>query len=324
MNILITGGAGFIGSNLANYHLAKEDNVIVIDNLSTGSIKNIQQLVNLPNFTFYQEDIVTWKGLGKLLKEIDRIYHLAAVVGMFNVISEPVKTLQVNGWGTLRLFEHIVEQKVKPQVLVASSSEVYGNQQGVIEETTPIVLENSSKNHASYASSKLFEESVAFSYHKKYNIPATVLRIFNTIGRNQTGQYGMVVPRFVKHAVKNEDLTIYGDGTQQRSFCDVRDLVVLLDKVAENKGLVGYVINVGKSDEISIYDLANRIKTLSHSRSALKYIPFSEVYQDEYLFIKKRLPSVKKLLDYTSYHYKWTLEETLKDLILHENSLLQK
>lgn len=315
MRILITGGAGFIGSNLVEYHLKKRDEVIVIDDLSTGKIQNIAGYIKNPNFKFYQENLLTWEGLGDALNSVERVYHLAAVVGLFKVIDNPIKTLKVNVNGTLRLFEHIHAQSIRPLVLIASSSEVYGNQSGKLLENSPLIIPNSLKNQASYSISKLCEESIALSYYDSWKLPSIVLRIFNTLGCNQSGQYGMVVPRFIKQALNNEDITIFGDGKQKRAFCNVKDLVQLMDLIAEVPEAIGQVINLGKDEVFSVNALAKLIKKLAKSESKLTFVPLKEVYLDEDVFIKERKPNFSKLLSYTGYKYQWTMKKTLKELI---------
>lgn len=321
MRIFITGGGGFIGSNLAAFHVNKGDEVIVLDNFATGRKTNIAPLLKQDNFSFYQVDMLTWNGLENILKEVDRVYHLAAVVGMFEVLSDPIKTLNVNVNATLRLLEAIEKMPKKPLVLLASSSEVYGNRHGSMLEEMPLVIENSLKSQAAYAISKLYDESLAASHFKHAHLPCIILRIFNTIGINQSDQYGMVVPRFIRQALCNEDITIYGSGKQRRSFCDVRDLVAILDEVAQVPELIGQAVNIGHDEDISIYDLAVLVKQLIHSQSNLKFIPFEEVYSDKFIFIEERVPNLTKLREYIHYKYKWTIDSTLKDLIAHEQKI---
>lgn len=315
MRILITGGAGFIGSNLVDYHLKKLDEVIVVDDLSTGKVRNIAAFIKHPNFKFYQHNLLTWDGLSDVLNSVDRVYHLAAIVGLFKVINNPVKTLKVNINSTLRLYDLIHAQSLRPLVIIASSSEVYGNQTGKLHEDSPLIIANSLKNQASYSISKLCEESIALSYYDSWKLPCIVLRIFNTIGFNQSGQYGMVVPRFIKQAINNADITIFGDGKQKRAFCNVKDLVNLMDLIAQLPEAVGQIINIGNDEMISVNALAKLIKKISKSESTFTYTPLKEAYVDKDVFIKERKPDISKLLNYTHYKYQYTMEKTLKELI---------
>lgn len=314
MRILITGGAGFIGSNLVTFHLNKGDTVIVIDDLSTGRIDNIKAHLNNPRFTFHKKNLVTWRGLKNALDGVDRIYHMAAIVGMFYVLSHPIETLKVNINATLRLMETIDKLGINPLVIFASSSEVYGNQHQELEETTPIILENTFTNHSAYAISKLSDESIAMAFWHKRQIPCIVFRIFNTVGRNQLSRYGMVLPRLINQALKNDDITVFGDGTQRRSFCNVNDTVQLMNLVAENPACVGEIINLGNNEDLSINDLALRIKQICLSESSIVHIPFEKVYQHEYMYIAERKPDLTKLLQFTHYTYQWDIDKTIREL----------
>ena len=224
MNILITGGAGFIGSHLAEYHLSLNDSVIVVDDLSTGKADNINRFQQNDNFAFYHADLLSWPDLDYHLAKTDIVYHMAAVVGMFNVIEMPIKTLNVNIHGTERLMSSIATLDKKPLTLIASSSEVYGSKPDAMKESDVLLLEATNKSHASYPISKLCNEICAMAYYKEKNIPVIVTRLFNTTGPRQSSRYGMVLPRFIQQALRNEPLTIFDDGLQTRCFCDVRDL----------------------------------------------------------------------------------------------------
>ncbi|WP_078061459.1 NAD-dependent epimerase/dehydratase family protein [Legionella saoudiensis] len=314
MRVLITGGAGFIGSNLAKYHVQKGDEVIVIDNLSTGRIENIKALQQQSNFTFYKKDLLKWKGLTQALVGVDRIYHMAAVVGMFHVLNHPVETLKCNIFATLKLMEAIRSIGSKPLVLIASSSEVYGNQHKTMSENTPLIIESSITSHASYVISKLSDESIGLSFWHKHQIPTIILRLFNTVGRNQLSRYGMVVPRLIKQALHNDPITVFGDGTQKRSFCNVEDSVNLIDRLANNSASVGEIVNVGFNEDISINTLAKKIKKICTSQSTITHIPFSEVYHNDFIYIADRKPDISKLLRLTHYTYKWNIDTTIADI----------
>lgn len=322
LHILITGGAGFIGSNLAIYYLNRGNKITVIDDLSTGHYSNVEPLIKNPNFCFHKHNLVSWKKLEKVLLDVDRIYHMAAIVGMFYVLKHPLQVLQVNMGATLKLFETIRKLGIKPLVFIASSSEVYGSQHQVLAENTPLIFVNSSANHTAYAISKLCDESIAMAYWHEHQIPSIVLRIFNTIGRNQLSKYGMVVPRFIKQAIKNEDITVFGDGGQIRSFCDIRDSINLMDLLANNPKCVGEVINLGNSEPISINELAELVKRISQSDSSITHLPIDDIYHNGYINIVERTPNLTKLLSYTHYKYQWTLEKTIKDIVDYERTII--
>jgi len=315
MHTLITGGAGFIGSNLVAHHLNKGDSVAVIDDLSTGNIENIKGFLDNPQFSFHQQDLVTWNGLSDALQNADRVYHFAAIVGMFHVLECPVETLNVNINGTLRLFETIYKLGIKPLTLVASSSEVYGDQHRELKETSHITMEGSQTSHAAYAISKLSQESIALAFWHKHQLPCIVLRLFNTVGKNQLSRYGMVIPRFIKQALHHENITIFGDGTQKRAFCDVRDSVNLITLLANNPASIGEIVNVGNDVEISINDLAKLIKKVTASQSSLTYTPFEVAYHNDYMKITERKPSIEKLIGLTNYTYQWNIEKTIEDIV---------
>ena len=233
MHVLITGGAGFIGSHLVDLHLARGDQVHVVDDLSTGVRANIVAHDTNPNFRFDQADVLTWDRLGHVVGWADRIYHLAAVVGVYRVIAEPTKVLATNIAGCERLLRAAQEGGWKPQVVLASSSEVYGhNDEEVLHEDQDLVVSSRAGTRWGYSVSKIADEALGLSYAQRFGIPAVIGRFFNTIGPRQIGRYGMVVPRFVAQAVANEPITVFGGGEQTRSFCDVRDTVVALDALA--------------------------------------------------------------------------------------------
>ena len=319
MHVLITGGAGFIGSHLAEHHLALGDQVYVVDNLSTGSLANLEPFRGNPDFRFAEADILHWNGLDKAVAWADRIYHLAAVVGVKKVLEDPVAVMATNMTGTEKVLRAIHSGGWNPQVIIASTSEVYGfNSNGSFAETDNIVLPSAGRLRWTYAVTKLADEFLAFSYARKYGLNIVVVRLFNTIGPNQIGHYGMVVPSFVKQAVRNEPLTIYGEGEQTRSFCDVRDTVVALDRLAGCPEAWGEVVNVGNDQEISIRGLAELIVQRANSCSPLQYISYKDAYGEEFEDVTHRRPVLNKLRALTCFIPAWTLEETLDDLIQRE------
>jgi UDP-glucose 4-epimerase len=321
MHVLITGGAGFIGSHLAERHLAQGDQVYVVDNLSTGSLANLTPFRGHPAFRFAEADILQWEGLGEAVAWADRIYHMAAVVGVKKVLEDPVAVIATNMNGTERILRAIHHGGWNPQVIVASTSEVYGfNPTSSFAETDNIVLPSAGRLRWTYAVTKLTDEFLAFSYARKYGLNIVVVRLFNTIGPNQVGHYGMVVPSFVKQAIRNQPLTIYGDGEQTRSFCDVRDTVVALDHLAGCPEAWGEVVNVGNDQEISIRDLAELIVQRSHSSSPLRYISYRDAYGEEFEDVTHRRPVLNKLQALTGFAPEWTLNDTLDDLIKREST----
>ncbi|MGF2736281.1 NAD-dependent epimerase/dehydratase family protein [Marinobacter sp. DUT-1] len=317
MHILVTGGAGFIGSNIAEYHLKRGDKVHVVDNLSTGSEANVAAFIGNPNFRFDQADIVTWDGLDTAVAWADRIYHMAAVVGVYRVLSEPVGTMATNIAGTERLLRSVNRDSWAPQVILASSSEVYGpHTEPRLTEDDSLIIQSGAPLRWNYAISKLADEGFGLAYAREHDIPVIIARFFNTVGPRQTGRYGMVVPRFVQKAVANEPITVFGDGEQSRSFCDVRDTVVALDRLASMPDLPnGEIVNVGSDREININELARLVIECAGSRSTIKHIPYREAYGAEFEDIRHRRPSLEKLRRLTGFEHAWTLEETLRDLI---------
>ncbi len=316
MHVLITGGAGFIGSQLAEYHLACGDRVHVVDDLSTGSKDNLAAFLGNPDFHFSDADIVTWRELEKVADWADRIYHMAAVVGMYKVLAEPIGVMETNIAGCERLLRAIAAGGWNPHVILASSSEVYGpTAADELHEDAELVIRSAARARWNYAISKLTDEAYGLSYYRKHNLPVTVVRLFNTIGPRQTGRYGMVVPRFVAQAVGNEPLTVYGDGTQTRSFCDVRDTVVALDLLAQNPDSAGVIVNVGNDREVSIQALAEMIVARAGSRAPIVHVPYKEAYGEEFEDVDHRRPSLARLRALTGFKPRWTLEQTLDDLI---------
>src|SRR3990167_2037680 len=296
MHVFITGGAGFIGSHLTEYHLNQGDKVYVLDNLSTGSMDNINLFTKNPNFQYETDDILTWKNLTEAVLWADRIYHLAAVVGVFRVLENPVNVLATNIAGCERLLRAVATSKWHPQVLIASSSEVYGaSPRQPLSEDDSLIIKSAAHSRWSYTISKLADESFSLAYARKMKENVTIVRLFNTIGPRQTGRYGMVVPRFIQQAVNAEPITIYGDGTQTRSFCDVRDTVVKLDLLISNEKSTNEIVNVGNDHEISMNDLALLTKKLTHSHSPIQHLSYEEAYGEHIDETMRRKPCLKKL-----------------------------
>jgi UDP-glucose 4-epimerase len=320
MHVLITGGAGFIGSNLVAYHIKKGDKVHVVDDLSTGRIENISLFLEHLNFKFDEANILIWQDLEKAVAWADRIYHMAAVVGVFRVLKEPISVLATNIAGCERLLRVLHNTDWNTKLIIASSSEVYGNrlENELLNEDMELHISPGHNSRWNYSISKLADEAFALSYARQYNINVTVVRFFNVIGPNQTGKYGMVVPRFVQQTVREQDITIYGDGTQQRAFLDVRDAMIYLDLLAENPLSRAEIVNVGTAREMTINQLAHAIKEYSQSSSNITYTSYEDAYGKGFDEIYHRKPDLEKLLRLTNHLPKWALEETLLDLIQHE------
>jgi UDP-glucose 4-epimerase len=316
MNILVTGGMGFIGSHIVEYHLSKGDELHVVDDLSIGNDKTVSLFEKNPRFHFEKSNILVWPSIVERVGWADRIYHMAAVLGNLRVILEPVHVIASNIAGTERIFRAVTQSGKFPRVIAASSSGVYGNSSAsTMNEDDPLVIENPAKLRSNYSISKLCDEIIGLSYDKINNIPTTMIRLFNTIGPRQTGSYGFVLPRFIKQACLNQPMTIYGDGNQTRSFCDVRDVVVALDMIAENMNTRSNTLNVGLDREITIKELAEMVRLRANSKSEFKYLTNFEVYGMEFNDIRHRKPDLSKFYKLTGFKHKWTLEKTIDDLI---------
>lgn len=316
MHILITGGAGFIGSHLAEYHLARNDSVHVVDNLNTGLYNNIRPMLAHPLFRFDEADIVTWAGLDKAVGWADRIYHMAAVVGVKKVLEDPVSVMATNIAGTERVMRAMHQGRWNPQLVVASSSEVYGfNDKASFAETDDVVFHSGSRLRWCYAVTKLADESFGYAYAQKYGLNITIARLFNTIGPRQIGQYGMVAPTFVKQAVNHQSITVYGDGNQTRSFCDVRDTVTALDLLASAPAARGEIVNVGNDQEITIKDFAQLVVDRAKSASPIRFLSYEEAYGVAFEDVSHRRPNLTKLRELTGFEPQWTLVNTIDDLI---------
>lgn len=314
MKILVTGGAGFLGSSIVKFHLEQGDEVIVIDNLSTGVYENIARYIEDAKFTFIQQNIKVIENLKSVLYGMDRVYHFAAMVGVFNVNHHPIKTLHENINSFYHLLEAIRKLKHPPRVILASTSEVYGKNCYELSEDSDLVVPDLQYVTVSYAISKIANENMAFCYHQKYQIPITNIRIFNMVGPGQRGTYGMVLPRFVKQALSGEPLTVFGDGSQQRSFCDVRDFVAMLSCLVKNPESTGQVYNIGNDQEISIVQLAERVKIVLNSSSEIKFIPYEQAYGVNFMDTLRRKPNIEKLKQLIQPRFAYSLDQSILDI----------
>lgn len=322
MHVLVTGGAGFIGSHIAEFHLARGDQVHVVDDLSTGTRANLEVLQRYSSFRFSQADILIWPELDKAVGWADCVYNMAAVVGMFRVLEDPVRVLATNIAGTERVLRACHASGWRPRVIVASSSEVYGHgMESRFEEDSPLLVGVDSAPRWTYAISKLANETFGLSYARRSDVPVTVVRLFNTVGLRQTGRYGMVVPRLIGQALAGTPMRVFGDGRQTRSFSDVRDTVTALNLLASTPASAGQIVNVGNRQEISILDLAHRIRTLAGSRSEIELVPYRVAYGQDFEDIMRRRAGFSKLHELTNFVPARTLDETLGELIAAEGSM---
>jgi UDP-glucose 4-epimerase len=291
---LITGGAGFIGSHLAERLLSRGDRVVLLDNLSTGSVENIRHLKSSDRLQYHLDNIENRQLLAELVDDADIVVHLAAAVGVKLIVESPVRTIETNVNGTQMILEAAC--KKKKLVLTASTSEVYGKNTNVpFHEDADLVLGPTTKGRWSYAASKALDEFLALSYWKEKKLPVIVVRLFNTVGPRQTGRYGMVLPNFVKSALDNAPIQIYGNGKQSRCFCDVRDTVEGLIRLMDTSRSIGEVVNVGNTEEITIEDLAHKVKERTASSSPIEYVPYDKAYEPGFEDMMRRVPSVEKL-----------------------------
>ncbi len=315
MRVVITGGAGFLGSHLAEYHLARGDEVHVVDDLSTGTRAAVLMYHAEKRYRFSEANLLEWPELEAAVASAGRVYHMAAVVGMFRVLNQPIEVTRVNVLGTERVLQAMVQTGSRAQIIIPSSSSVYAHAHpDNLHEDVDIVL--STRNPlVNYATSKLTNEIQGRAYAQVHKLPVVIVRLFNTIGPRQSGMYGFVVPRFVQQALMGEPITVFGDGSQTRSFCDVRDAVAILDSLAGTTAAYGQVINVGNDQETPILRLAEMVKRRAGSGSPVEHVPFARAYGQEFEQIPQRRPILDRLCELTGYRHRWTLEQTVDDLI---------
>jgi len=307
---LITGGAGFIGSHLAERLLEQGDRVVLLDNLSTGSMENIRHLKGSEHLEYHLDGIENRQLLAELVDDADAIIHLAAAVGVKLIVESPVRTIETNVNGTQMILE--AASKKKKLVLIASTSEVYGKNTNVpFHEDADLVLGPTTKGRWSYAASKALDEFLALSYWKEKNQPVIVVRFFNTVGPRQTGRYGMVLPNFVKRALDSGPIEVYGDGTQSRCFCDVRDTVEALLRLLPLEDAIGEVINIGNTEEVSIENLAKLVKQRTGSVSPIQHVPYDQAYEPGFEDMMRRVPCIDKLHRLTGFRPQTSLAEII-------------
>jgi UDP-glucose 4-epimerase len=320
MRVLITGGAGFIGSHLTRTLLARGDSVAVLDNLSTGSFANIEPFLENQHFSFAIDDLDNALVLDRLASDADAIVHLAAAVGVQLVVERPTETIETNVLGTHAVLK--AARRYRCRTLLASTSEVYGKSaQLPFREDADLVLGPSSHSRWSYAASKLLDEFLGLAAYREHRLPVTIVRFFNTVGPGQTGRYGMVVPRFVRQAIHQEPITVYGDGEQSRCFCHVHDTVRALEALlVEAEDTAGQIYNIGSSEELTINELAGAVLTRTGSDSRVLHIPYSEAYAPGFEDMRRRVPDTGKIYDAIEWEPRHVITQILDDVIEYERA----
>jgi UDP-glucose 4-epimerase len=319
MRALLTGGAGFVGSHLAEALLAAGHAVEVIDDLSTGSMDNIAHLTGRAKFRCTIDTVMNEALVGQMVDRADVIFHLAAAVGVKLIVEAPVRTIETNVHGT----EVVLKQAKRggQRVVVFSTSEVYGKSTDVpFTETADLVMGPTSKHRWAYACSKALDEFLALAYFKEYKLPVTIVRLFNTVGPRQTGRYGMVIPNFVRQALAGEPITVFGDGTQSRAFTYVGDVITGLLRLAESDRAIGEVFNIGNHEEISMMDLAHKVRALAGSASEIVLIPYDQAYEAGFEDMPRRVPNLQKIGATVGYAPTVGLDEILRRVIAHERA----
>jgi UDP-glucose 4-epimerase len=313
---LITGGAGFVGSHLAEYLLSLGQHVTIIDDLSTGRFENIAPLQNNPNFRYAIEDIRNIHVIDRLVSECDIIYHLAAAVGVHKIISEPINTIEINIGGTEIILK--TARRYRKKVMIASTSEVYGK--GVrfpFSEDDDRLLGATTRHRWAYAASKAIDEFLALAYYKEVQLPVVLFRLFNTVGPRQTGEYGMVVPRFVQWALNNEPIRVYGTGEQQRCFGNVKDVIQAIHGLSEEPKAIGQLFNIGSDEEVSMLELAERVRQRANSRSEIQLIPYEEAYEPGFEDFMRRVPNIEKVKKTIGWRPTTPLNDTIDQIIAY-------
>ena len=314
MKVLITGGAGFIGSHLADELIKKGNEVVVLDDLSTGRFENIAHLDGKKNFHFVEGTILNEALVDKLVEKCDVVYHLAAAVGVDLIVKKPLESLTTNIKGSEIVLEMV--HRYHKKVLITSTSEIYGkNANGPLKEDDDRILGSPLKSRWGYSTAKAVDEMLAYEYWRQKQVPVVIVRLFNTVGPRQTGAYGMVVPRFVTQALKDEAVTIYGTGKQSRCFLHVKDVVDTLVKLMNKDDTVGKVFNIGSQEEISIENLARKIIDITKSKSSVTYIPYSKAYEEGFEDMERRVPDTQRVKEAVGFEPTVDLEGIIKSVV---------
>lgn len=321
MHVLITGGAGFIGSHLAEKLLARDHQVTCIDDLSTGSLENLAAIREHPNLLLYEETIFNRRLASTLVDEADVVFHLAAAVGVKRIVDFPVQTIETNVEGTEIILDAAAKQRKR--VFIASTSEVYGKSTKIpFSETDDLVLGSTYNSRWAYACSKAIDEFLALAYFRERQLPVTIVRFFNTVGPRQTGRYGMVLPTFVRQALLNEAVTVYGTGTQSRCFGHVADIVDGLLLLLDCDRASGEIFNLGNTEEVSIEDLARKVIAACESTSDIVHIPYSDAYGPGFEDMLRRVPDISKAREWISYNPRYGLDDIIRSVVEYERSVL--
>jgi UDP-glucose 4-epimerase len=311
MKYLITGGAGFIGSHLAQSLVKRGDQIVILDNLSTGSLKNLFEI--RASIDFRQGDILNKNLIEKLVKDTDFVVHLAASLGVYNIVNKPLDSLITNLQGSEIILEF--SSMYQKPFLLASTSEIYGKNEKVpLNEEDDRIIGHPLKSRWSYSEAKAVDESLAYFYHQENKLPVRIVRLFNTVGPKQLGKYGMVLPRFVDSALNNDPLLVYGSGDQIRCFCHIRDVVRALLMVMDSNETIGEVFNIGNTQQVSILDLANKVIQITGSKSDVKIIPYTEAYAQGFEDMQKRVPDISKIKRVLGWQPEINLDQIIKDL----------
>jgi UDP-glucose 4-epimerase len=320
MHILITGGAGFIGTHLTRRFLARGDTISVLDNLSTGNFDNIREFVGHPLYHFAIDTLDNPLVLDRLASQADAIVHLAAAVGVKLVVEKPTETIETNVLGTHAVLN--AARRYRCRTIIASTSEVYGKGVKIpFSEEDDLLLGSSTRSRWAYAASKLLDEFMGLATYREYGLPVTIVRFFNTVGPGQTGRYGMVVPRFVRQAIQGEPITVYGDGNQTRCFCHVQDTIRALELLLDHhESTAGEIYNIGSNHEVTINELANEVITRSTSTSTVRLVPYSEAYAPGFEDMRRRVPDTAKIREAVGWQATRNLNEILDDVIAFERN----
>ena len=316
MKYLVTGGAGFIGSHVTDALIKRGDSVVVLDNLSTGNRENNEHLVSNSSFKFVEGSILDLTVVDECVQSVDQVLHFAAAVGVFTIVDKPLESLMTNLKGTENILE--AAHKHNKEVLIASSSEIYGkNASGVLHEESDRIVGSPLKSRWSYSEAKAIDESMAYFYYQEKKLAVRLIRFFNTVGPRQVGHYGMVVPRFVSAALKNEPLTVYGTGSQSRCFCHVYDAVAGVLAVIGTDVTLGEVFNIGNDEEITIENLAHEVIELTDSRSKIEKVLYEKAYNPGFEDMQRRVPDISKIKRIVGWTPKLSLDDIINDIATH-------